>query len=152
MFDSTLIQTWAYASSALRNVSNAYLLRATEIALRGFLAAAALSACSHAAVTSGEPHTITNAESTGKRDVSIDWPCFGDHNDYKVWLTNAGDDAKQSPIEEKSALWLEPGDTVTIQHIEAPDTLEVRILFDPAHDTDGLTCWTPGYEGKLFSK
>jgi hypothetical protein len=124
--------------------------RVWEIALCALLAAAALSACSHAALTSGEARTITDAESTGKRDISIDWPCFSERSDYNAWLANAGDDAKQSTIEEKSALWLEPGDTVTIQHSEAPDTLQVRIVADPAHDTDGLTCWTPGYDGKLF--
>jgi hypothetical protein len=152
MFDLTLLQAWPCAIRALRNASNAYPVRAMEIALCAFLSAAALSACSHAAARSGEPHTISNAQSTGKRNVSKDWPCFREHSDYKVWLANAGDDAKQAPIEEKSALWLEPGNTVTIQHIEAPDTLQVRILTDPVNDTDGLTCWTPGYEGKLFSK
>jgi hypothetical protein len=134
-------------------MSRSHLSRVVSVTVSASLAVGILVACSsHAAVRSGGPHTIANAQSTGKRDLSIDWPCFRDLSDYKVWLANAGDEAKEIAFEGKSALWLEPGNTVTIQHIAAPDLLQVRILTDPVNDTDGLTCWTPGYEGKLFSK
>ncbi|MGB9653367.1 MAG: hypothetical protein WCB01_16320 [Candidatus Cybelea sp.] len=134
-------------------MSRMHLPQVFSVAASVSLAVGVLSACaSHAAIRPGGPHTIANAQSTGKRDRSIDWPCFRDLSDYKAWLSNAGDKYKQSLIEEKSALLLEPGNTVTIQHIVEPDTLQVRILTDPVNDTDGLTCWTPGYDGKLFSK
>lgn len=134
-------------------MSRMHLPRVFSVAASVSLAVGVLSACaSHGAIRPGGPHTIANAQSTGKRDRSIDWPCFRDLSDYKAWLSIAGDKYKQSLIEEKSALLLEPGNTVTIQHIVEPDTLQVRILTDPVNDTDGLTCWTPGYDGKLFSK
>ncbi len=95
----------------------------------------------------GETHAIA----PDTQMDSVDWPCFADRGDYNAWLANAGNDKKQDAIEQNAALWLEPGDSVRVVRVETPDAVEVRIVTSTT-DEFGKTCWTPSYQGALFSK
>lgn len=101
----------------------------------------------------GETRTIADAEDTGERHTTQDWPCFVDRSEYDVWFVNGGDDQKEDTIEQSSALWLEPGDTVKVLQVDSPpsDALKVRIKESPTGES-GKACWTEGYQGALFSK
>ncbi len=71
---------------------------------------------------------------------------------YKIWLKDNGDSQEQNTLEENSAIWLSDGDMVKVLQIRKPDALRLVILTAPTSDYVGKTCWTPGYNGSLFSK
>ncbi len=96
--------------------------------------------------TAPEVHTIANAKS---QRSTLDWPCFADKGEFEVWMANSGD--SEETIEQNNALWLEPGDKVSVLQTEMDgEALKLRIISSPAAG-EGKTCWTLRYEGYLFS-
>ena len=102
-----------------------------------------LTACSHG-IRAGDTHTV--AATTGQVKT---WPCFTDKATYDAWLALRSNQSKEQTIEDSNGLWLKEGDDVKVVRFEPPDTVQVTIISVPAGV--GKTCWTPTYQGALFS-
>ena len=108
-----------------------------------FTLALVLAACSHG-VRAGDTHTI--AAATGQLKT---WPCFSDKSQYDAWLAVRSNQTKEQILEDSNGLWLKEGDDVKILRVETRDTVQVAIVSVSAGA--GKTCWTPTYQGALFS-
>ena len=109
-----------------------------------FFLAVVLTACSHG-IRAGDTHTVAAATSRLKT-----WPCFWDKSAYDVWLATRSNQSKEQTLEDNNGLWLKEGDDIRILQYEPPDTVEIAIISMPAGA--GKTCWTPTYQGALFSQ
>lgn len=99
-----------------------------------------------------ETHVIADGIESGQRQTH-DWPCFPDRETYGEWMNATYSQPVEEGIEDKDALWLEPGDHVEVlQHphsMSDPDKL--RITYAPETGYAGLTCWADDIQGYMFS-
>lgn len=104
--------------------------------------------CSRPYPSIGETHTVASAHAQLR---TLYWPCFAEKDELQVWLVNAVDRDTQETIENNNAIWLAKGDTVKILQEVPEDALQIHVISSD-NGASGKTCWTPAYEGYLFSK